>query len=132
MSKINLTVTLANTDGNVVKASIGGTITTSDIPELKIWAERVNAAITATHATSEKKVDVIIDISMFETYTDPDTIMVLVELMRKDNPFVRKTATIGGKIEQEMIEQIIKGLANRRNLKNFKTEPEALAWIALA
>jgi hypothetical protein len=49
--------------------------------------------------------------------------------MKKDSIYVYRTATFGGKDTHEMVEQIIQGLSNRNNLKNFNTENEALEWL---
>jgi len=91
----------------------------------------LSAAIqTASESVDNRQVCVLIDISTFEFYTDPDVLTILANLMKTDNPFVHKTATFGGRSDQEMIENIVKGFAGRTNLRNFKTETEAIAWLS--
>jgi hypothetical protein len=115
----------------LVRAMLGGTFGTDSIETLKTWAHQLGAAIqTASESVDKKPVCVLIDISTFELYTDPQVVNVLVDLMKTNNPFVHKTATFGGRADQEMIESIIKGFAGRENLRNFKTETEALAWLS--
>jgi len=116
----------------LVKATLGGTLTEENIESLKTWARQLSAAIqTASESIENKQVSVIIDISTFEFYTDPQVLTILANLMKTDNPFVRKTATFGGRSDQEMIENIVKGFAGRTNLRNFKTETEAIAWLSV-
>jgi hypothetical protein len=115
----------------LVRATLGGTLGADSLDILKAWARQLNAAIqTANESVGGTPVCVLVDISTFEIYTDPQVLTVLAELMKKDNPFVRKTATFGGRIDQEMIENIIKGFAGRTNLRNFTTEAEAIAWLS--
>ncbi len=115
----------------LVRALLGGTFGTDSIETLKTWARQLGAAIqTASESIDKKPICVLIDISTFELYTDPQVVTVLVNLMKTDNPFVHKTATFGGRTDLEMIENIIKGFAGRDNLRNFKTEAEALAWLS--
>jgi hypothetical protein len=115
----------------LVRAMLGGTLAADNIDTLKAWAHQLAAAIETTSESADRKpICVIIDISTFEMYSDPQVLTVLAQLMRADNPYVRKTATFGGRIDQEMIENIIKGFAGRDNLQNFKTEAEAMEWLA--
>jgi hypothetical protein len=116
----------------LVRATLGGTLGNESMDTLKTWARQLNAAIqTASESIDKKRVCVMIDISTFELYTDPQVLTVLAELMKMDNPFVKKTATFGGRSDQEMIENVIKGFAGRSNLSNFKTEAEAMEWLCV-
>jgi hypothetical protein len=114
---------------SIVRALVGGTLGNDDVKLVQAWADGLNAAITKLHTEAKQPVGVLIDLRSMETYTNPQIVPILVKLMKDDNPHVLRTATFGGNVVHEMIERIISSLANRNNLKNFKTEDEALAWL---
>jgi hypothetical protein len=115
----------------LIGATLGGTLSTENIDNLKTWARQLNAAIETTSKNADgKSVCTIIDISDFKNYTDPQVLTVLAQLMKMDNKFVYRTATFGGRMTQVMIENIIKTFAGRTNLRNFQTRDEAMAWLS--
>jgi hypothetical protein len=115
----------------LVRATLGGSLTGDDLPLLKSWADGLHGAIKEAGSTKNngKCVRVIIDLSAFETYTDPQVLTVLADLMKHDDAYVYRTATWGGTTLHVMIENIIRTLAGRTNLRNFKTEAEAMKWL---
>ncbi|MDE1940935.1 MAG: hypothetical protein KGI66_02335 [Patescibacteria group bacterium] len=113
----------------LLRAVIGGTLGNSDVPVLSAWAEGLNSSVNSVAGGKKQSVCVLIDIRRMETYSDPQVITILAELMKKDDPFVYKTATYGGTALHQMIEGVIRGMAGRSNLMNFPTESEALRWL---
>src|SRR3989344_4712487 len=100
--------------------TIGGLFISSDLPALYAWASKVAKAIANIHAITNKKARVLIDIQHLEGYKDPEVLTILAMLMKTDNPHVDKTASFGGSLGNEMAEELIKMMAGRDNLKNFK------------
>ncbi len=113
----------------LVHAVLGGTLGKEEITLIKAWADGLKDTIKSTAAGANGSVCVLIDIREMETYNDPMIITVLTDLMKSDNSYVYRTATFGGTILHEMIEQVIRTMADRTNLKNFKTEDEAMQWL---
>lgn len=115
----------------LVRAVLGGSLTGDDLALLKSWAEGLQGAIkeAGTAKNNGKCVRVIIDLSAFETYTDPQVLTVLADLMKHDDQYVYRTATWGGSTLHVMVENIIRTMAGRDNLKNFKTQEEAMKWL---
>ena len=113
----------------IVHAALGGTLGPEDIQLLKSWGEGLNATVKKFADEQKSPVAVLIDISSFEMYTNPDVITLLWHLMKEDNAYIYRTATFGGTVVHEMIEQVIRSLAGRTNLKNFKSEAEARTWL---
>ncbi len=113
----------------VIKASLGGTFTAEDTTLLSEWAKGLNSSIKELSKDNGHSVCILIDISNLETYTSPEIVTLLADLMKKDNPYVYKTATFGGNYTHEMTQGVISGLSNRDNIKNFKNESEALEWL---
>ena len=116
-----------NADGLLL--TIGGMFTSADLPALYVWASRVARAIAKVHTETNTKAKDLIDIQKLEGYKDPEVLTILAMLMKTDNPHVYKTASFGGSLGNEMAEELIKMMAGRDNLKNFKTEVEARAWL---
>lgn len=113
----------------VIKASLGGTFTAEDTALLSEWAKGLNSSIKELSKDNGHSVCILIDISNLETYTSPEIVTLLADLMKKDNPYVYKTATFGGNYTHEMTQGVISGLSNRDNIKNFKNEAEAVQWL---
>lgn len=113
----------------VIKASLGGTFTAEDTTLLSEWAKGLNSSIKELSKDNGHSICILIDISNLETYTSPEIVTLLADLMKKDNPYVYKTATFGGNYTHEMTQGVISGLSNRDNIKNFKTESEAVEWL---
>jgi hypothetical protein len=120
----------SKTGKSTVRATLGGSFSSDDVGLIKGWAEGLSSAIKDEAKGKNKSVSILINITSLETYGDPAIITILSELMKGDDPFVYKTATYGGKPLHEMIQDVIESMAGRNNLKNFKTENEALAWLA--
>jgi hypothetical protein len=117
-------------DRKLIRTLLAGTLGAEDMKLLGAWAEGLGESIKQSCGGKAQSVCVLVDIHEFERYTDAGVLTILADLMKKDNPYVYRTATFGGNTADEMIEHIIKSMANRQNLKNFKTEEEALKWLA--
>jgi hypothetical protein len=115
----------------LVRATLGGSLGGEDLTLLKSWADGLHGAIkeAGTAKNNGKCVRVLIDLSSFETYTDPQVLTVLADLMKQDDKYVYRTATWGGNALHVMIENVIRTLAGRDNLKNFKLQEEAMKWL---
>ena len=129
MQDITLTVHPQG-DGTLVRATMGGYLTEKDIPKLVAWGEEANRVIAATYARTKKPVQVAVDTTALEGYKDPSVLSVLTEILVKDAPFIRKTATFGGSFKIALAQDVLKAFANRDNIRNFQTEKEALEWLA--
>ncbi len=113
----------------VIRALLGGRFSAEEIPLLEAWADGLHKSIETEAAGKSRSVCVLMDISGMDTYDDPKVIDILADLMKKDNPYIRKTATWGGNDILEMVEQVVRSMAGRDNIMNFKTEKEALKWL---
>ena len=113
----------------LIRACLSGTFGANDIKLLSAWAEGLNKAVEKAAEGRHHSVCILIDISTLEIYTDPSIITMLSDLMKKDDPFVCSTATYGGNETHEMVQQIISGMSNRDNIKNFKSENQAMEWL---
>lgn len=113
----------------LVKAVLGGLIEKSDVELISAWAEGLVKAVREA-AEGGRSVDVLIDISKLETYTDARVVTILSDSIKDNTGKIRRIATWGGNSLHEMAEQVIESLAGRYDIRNFKTEAEALAWLA--
>lgn len=129
MSKITLKIDEKEEKNGLVFLIIEGMFGTEDLPALKKWSEDVQKTILKTNIDFKNKIKVLIDIKNLQGYTDPQVLLILGDLMKVDSPYVAKTASFGGSYPQEMAQEVIKAVAERDNLKNFKTEKEARKWL---
>ena len=67
--------------------------------------------------------------SNLKNYSDPEAVVILAELMKDDNLYVRKTASFGGTSSINLARDIVKNIAGRENVQGFATENEAEAWL---
>lgn len=120
-----------NTDkaSDILPLAISGLYESRDVDSLKSWSEGVQRETKDLSERLQKKIRVLIDLRAAIGYTDPKVLIVFAELMKANDPYVLKTATFGGTKEHEMAEEMIKMFALRNNLKNFKTEEEAITWL---
>jgi hypothetical protein len=114
---------------DVLRASLGGTFTVDDTKLLASWSEGLKGEVIRLTKEHGHKICILIDISKLEIYTDAKVIDILTELMKADKGLVHKTATFGGNDNHVMVQQIISGMAERNNLRNFSTEKEAVDWL---
>lgn len=114
----------------LIRAVLAGTFARDDLPLASSWADSLTAALKEASAGHAHSVGILIDISKLETYTDPTIITLLSGLMKRDKLYVRRTATFGGNEAHEMVQQVVSGMADRDNLRNFRTEKEALKWLS--
>lgn len=132
MSNVTVQVGPSEKFGNgkiLLHAVLGGTLKSEDIPLIKDWADSVRTSIKSLSEERIASICVIIDIRGMETYSDPSVITIITDLMKSDGDFIYKTATFGGTPLHEMIESVIKTMSGRANLRNFRTEAEALKWL---
>ena len=130
----NATVQVGSTENlapgkDIVRAMLGGTMGPDDTKLVGAWAEGLGQAVKKLHDEKGQKVGVLIDLRTLQTYTDPEILPILAKLMKEDDALVYRTATFGGNVIHEMVEKIISSMSGRNNLKNFKTEEEALSWL---
>lgn len=119
-----------NTDEkDILSLAISGLYESKDIDSLKTWSEGIKKDAREMSEHLGRKVKVLVDLRGAIGYTDPRVLIVFAELMKANDPYVLKTATFGGTKEHEMAEEMIKMFAFRNNLKNFKTEEDARAWL---
>jgi hypothetical protein len=114
---------------DILRASLGGTFTIDDTKLLESWSNGLKGEVLHLSKEHGHKICILIDISKLEIYTDAKVIDILTELMKADKGLVFKTATFGGNDNHVMVQQIISGMSERNNLRNFTTEKEALDWL---
>lgn len=113
---------------DIVHIEIGGYLTASNMPKLTEWTTKVKETIQDLFHKNSKKILCLVDISSVEKY-DPEVITRLAELMKDNEPYVKKTATFGGGSYLVMAEDVIIALSGRKNLKAFKNKDEAMDWL---
>ncbi len=114
---------------HLLRASLGGTFESGDIDLIISWASALRSEIERLAAGKPKSVCVLVDVHELGVYTDTKFLSILADVMKKDESYIYKTASWGGSVIHEMAQQILKTMSKRDNLKNWKTEAEALEWL---
>jgi hypothetical protein len=115
-------------DKTLIHGTLSGSFGKDDVSLFTEWAHGFHKAVKDAAANARGTVSAIVDITKLETYTDPKIITVLTKLVKDDMPFMHRTATFGGNALHELIQGVIRSLTSRQNIRNFKTEKEALEW----
>lgn len=113
---------------DIVHVEIGGNLTAPNMSKLTEWTLKVKETVQDLFHKNNKKVLCLVDISLVEKY-DPEVITKLAEMMKDNEPYVKKTATFGGSTYLVMAEDVIIALSGRKNLKAFKNKDEAMDWL---
>lgn len=114
----------------LIRALLSGSFNADDKKLVEAWATSLGDEVKSVAEGKKSSVVILLDIRNLETYTDPELVKVMINLMKQDSAFVYRTASFGGTPLHVMIENIIASMSGRDNLKNLKTEEEALKWLA--
>ena len=123
---------LIDTDaGGLIRIIFSGDLLVDDLPFFKSGLEIGKTIIAHTLKQTGKKVKIILDMTHFSGEYDASAIDILADFARSNTAFVEKTASFGGSDSVKAVGEIVTALASRENIKIFKTEAEALAWLAV-
>ena len=126
MDNFNTTVD----ENNIVHISLGGSLKKENLPELRKWAEDTANIVKETHEKTGQKVKAVIDLTNLHVDYDPQDLMVIVDLMKANEPHMFKAGTFGAATGIRFATDVALTMAGRTNLKSFKTKEEALVWLS--
>jgi len=105
-----------------------GDLTSKELADLRVWADKVRRMIVALYNKTGKEVLTLVDITDIKKY-DAEAYSILTELMQNNKQYTLKTATFGGNDYIIAAQDILLALSGRTNMKNFKTKEEATNWL---
>jgi len=105
-----------------------GDLTSKELADLRVWADKVRRMIVALYNKTGKEVLTLVDITDIKKY-DAEAYSILTELMQNNKQYTLKTATFGGNDYIIAAQDILLALSGRTNMKNFKTKEEAINWL---
>ena len=113
----------------IIKLGLSGDVIDADeLAALKQWAGEVQRRVKEASQSINRKVAILVDLRKLESFSEGETLAILAELMKADNPYVEKTATFGASKKIQLAEKIT-GMLAGRELKSFATEEMAVAWL---
>lgn len=113
---------------NIIHLKLGNLDAPDKLYDLNDWANEVKTVVRDVYEKTGKKVLAIIDISNLKKY-DSEAFLILADLMKSNEQYVLKSATFGGDPFIMAAQDALLALSGRDNLKAFKAEGEALAWL---
>jgi hypothetical protein len=128
MSKDDKNLNIKIGADDILNLAIAGDITGTNMAKLTEWTGEVKQSIMDLYKKSGEKILCLVDISRLEKY-DPEAITILADMLKENEPYVRKTATFGGSSYVIMAEDVVVALSGRHNLKGFGKKEEALSWL---
>ncbi|OHB03067.1 MAG: hypothetical protein A3B14_00180 [Candidatus Zambryskibacteria bacterium RIFCSPLOWO2_01_FULL_45_21] len=128
MSKDDKNLDIKVGAGNILNLTIAGDISGSNMAKLTEWIQEVKQSILDLHKKTGDRVLCLVDITGLEKY-DPEAITILADMMKENEPHIKKTATFGGSKYVVLAEDVVVALSGRKNLKGFEKKEKALAWL---
>jgi len=101
----------------------------SDISLMRTEIASISKEVKKIYAKQGKNIKILIDITGFKAIYLTETVNALVEVAKEDKDLVERTAIFGGSLQVKIIADIIIELSGRKNMKIFKTKPEAVQWL---
>lgn len=111
----------------VLRVSLGSISNTEELEMLRMFCEKLHELVRDTY-TRHGKIKALVDLSSMSIYK-PEAINLLVNILKKDEPFVAKTATFGAKAPVALAEEAVQALSGRENYRSFPSEKEARTWL---
>ena len=115
-------------DGDIIHLTLEGELKDENLPEFKRWADNVHQTVLDFHKKSEQKVRFLTDASKLESMSEK-IMNVYGELLKKDLPYVHRSATFGAKLNVLAQLTTLMIISHRPNFQHFKTKEEAVNWL---
>ena len=117
-------------ENDIVHIALTGSLKKENLPGLKEWADETAIIVRNTHEKTGQKVKALIDLTNLKVDYDPQDLMIIVNLMKTNEPHMFKAGTFGAAIGIRFAADVALTMAGRTNLKSFKTKEEALVWLS--
>jgi len=113
---------------NLIRLKVGGKLTALHRDELQKWADRVYATVLDLYKHTNQKVNFLTDLTKLEVIV-PECMDIYADLLKKDLPFVEKSATFGSSIAILTAFSTLTVVSGRTNFRHFTTREEAMDWL---
>ncbi len=113
---------------NLIRLKVGGKLTAPHKVELQKWADKVYATVLDLYKHTGQKVNFLTDLTQLEVI-DTDCMDVYADLLKKDLPFVEKSATFGSSVVILAAFSTLAVISGRPNFRHFATREQAMDWL---
>lgn len=114
--------------GDTINLFLEGQLGDDNLAKFKKWADEVHQAVLDFHQKTGQKVKFLTDASKIESIGEK-VMEVYSDLLKKDLPYVYRSATFGAKIDILIALTTLMVTSNRVNFQHFKTKEEAMTWL---
>jgi hypothetical protein len=115
-------------NGNIVHVKISDATDEDGVGTLKTLLEKSHDLTVEIYNNTGDRIRGLIDLSDFTHYS-PKVVSIIAEVLKKNRPYVEKTATYGGTPFIRLAQETVYALAGRDNFGAFDTKEEALEWL---
>ena len=113
---------------NLIRLTVGGKLIALHRDELQTWADQVYKTVLDLYKHTGQKVNFLTDLTRLEVI-DSDCMDIYADLLKKDLPFVQKSATFGSNITILTAFSTLAVISDRTNFRHFATREEAMDWL---
>ncbi len=114
----------------LVLLTIAGDVREDDLAELKSRLSDISGLVADEYRKHDAKVNILIDITDFAGEYHEDALRLMTNFAKQNRLFVGKTASFGGTDKARLAGEVVAGMAERDNIREFDTRKEAEAWLA--
>ncbi len=113
---------------NLIRLKVGGKLTAKYRVELQTWADQVYAMVLDLYKHTGQKVNFLTDLTQLEVI-DMECMDIYAALLKKDLPFVEKSATFGSSVVILTAFSTLSVISDRTNFRHFATREQAMDWL---
>lgn len=121
-------VVMKLTNEMLLQVTLAGKITGVYKDQIQGFADKVYAMVVDSYQKTGSKVKFLTNLSNLET-VDDTFLDIYAELLKKDLPYVSKSATFGSRITILSAFSTLTVLSGRMNFRHFVSREEAMDWL---
>lgn len=112
----------------IIHIFLEGTLNDDRAEEFTKWADQVHQTILDVQKETRSQVRILTDASRVKSVSKK-IMGIYNDLLKKDFPFVYKSATFGSKTDVMATLATLSITSDRSNFQQFRTKEEALRWL---
>jgi len=117
-----------DTEGTLTLTFMGD-LSGESVEALKKTVASGSELVQTEYNTQGRQLKALIDLTRFTGKYDSKAVEVIAEFARSNKIYIEKTGGFGGSDKARMAGEMVAALAERDNIRFFKTKEEAVAWL---
>lgn len=115
-------------DDDIVYLTLSGDMKDAEMDSLREWIVEVEKTVKDHSKKIGHGVLCLVNLSSMGAYSG-DSLSEISIMMKENEPYVRRTATYGGKEALVLAQEAVSALSGRKNFHAFKKEEDAMEWL---